>query len=53
MQTILHILNRFDPRRIAERRARRRLELKVDAGASRAVKEFRKTFEQLKEYDRQ
>lgn len=53
MQAILHIVTFLDPRRVLERRARKRLRQKVDAGASRAIKEYQKTFEQLKQYDRQ
>lgn len=53
MHAILHIFSHLSPRRIRERRARKRLERKVDAGTTRAIKEFRQTFEKLKAYDRQ
>lgn len=52
MQTMFHIISFLNPRKILERRARKQLERKVDAGTTRAIKEFRQTFEKLKAYDR-
>ena len=52
MQAVLHFFSHLGHRNLFKRLARKRLERKVAAGTNRAIKEYRTTFEQLKEYDK-
>lgn len=53
MQAILHFFSHLGNWRVAKWHERKRLERKVTAGTKRAIKEYRVTFERLKEFDKQ
>ena len=52
MQAILHFFANFRPWSIRKLRERKQLERRVAVGTERAIKEYRATFEKLKEYDK-